>query len=903
MEYLQYEKDDSEDLPPGWSTCLRGARKIYLTPSPKSVKIDSRAKLLEYHERGRFLEMNVDQLKFGKRKLKPFDIASFDCQDNVVDKDTTDLKEVFEAPHTFEEIEIEKSSTAKLKKEQITLSESVLKLTKDTSKDTDHKALLEDSARKLNALRLKTLNLKSNLHSDPELLKLQDSLLNCSTEEELVRVIWSSPNIQKRLISLLSSRFLEQVMGLGFKKENPLSNFPPNLNKNLYTEIIDTALVHSEDLLLTLLALTVKNESPVSAKDVVQLAYLFATIAESVDPGNNVMKKVKSLDLKSCGLTNHGLDSLAAVGATVTSRSYRNDRDMLAGISEEIAKQYAKKGIPQFTFDNMDLQINNIMHHFTLNFMEFESKDTSGFKTAGLAKSDMLEFFTLDTVLLDEDKTLLDHYKFVTTVTLGRFLGKEIPGLGWMLEVLPRHYHHPNRDTAGNKSLIHVSKPLYYQETVNDDMMKIMSALQLEYLTLVGQQAEDKEGYFSNLRKMLSVDCSEEEREAAEKVVRKQVLLSGELICHGDQLTNERFESCKRLAQGSSSAFERFEFMPIFRLGTFHMRMSKTIQDLENGMPSVVNREDELSYGYFRTILGLTHITNNVNSIKKDFEKHDQFCLEVGKEIIKNAFKTVMEPSAHTFPRNLQGAQDLILAFLSKADIKFYYELENYDEKEPYDDVLSACRSYASRTVMSMIADTVVHESDGLGCRAVRTAMILYFLNKKLAQTSKYAASLLVNKIYFLGASEKTKKRIDYLACCNPKGGAGNGLDRDIVNEHKVRECKDVFKGLHSQLRDIVVTKSVLGENVISMIRSHDNDSIQYHAPNSKTQQYMTEDEKLRISSELNRVQPFSQERQKIEYYDKISGSPFTGLTKERIMWFLKRNQSNFKKSYPHKNL
>ena len=204
---------------------------------------------------------------------------------------------------------------------------------------------------------------------------------------------------------------------------------------------------------------------------------------------------------------------------------------------------------------------------------------------------------------------------------------------------------------------------------------------------------------------------------------------------------------------------------------------------------------------------------------------------------------------------------------------------------------------------MSLVADSVVHESDGLGCRAVRTAMILYFLNKKLAQTSKYAASLLSNKIYFLGASEKTKARIDSLACCNPRGGDGNGLDRDIVNEHKVRECKEVFKGLHSQLTDSVVTKSVLGENVISMIRSQDNDSMLHHVASSSTQQYMTDDQKMRVRSELDRVQPFSQERTKIDYFDKIPGSPFSGLTQERILWFLKRNQTNFKKSYPHKNL
>ena len=316
-----------------------------------------------------------------------------------------------------------------------------------------------------------------------------------------------------------------------------------------------------------------------------------------------------------------------------------------------------------------------------------------------------------------------------------------------------------------------------------------------------------------------------------------------------------------------------------------------------------MNREDELSYGYFRTVLGLTHITNNPNSIKKEFEKHDQFCLEVGKEVIKNAFKTFLNSSTSTFPRNQEGAKQMILTFLAEADIKYYYTSKSYDEEAPFDDALSACRSYASRTVMSMIGDTVVHESDGLGCRAVRTAMILYFLNKKIQQTSKYAQSLLINKIYYLGASAKTKARIDALACCNPKGGDGNGLDRDIVNEHKVRSVKDVLKGLHSQLTDSVVTKSVLGDNVLSLIKSQDNDSMLFHPPKSSTQQFITEEQKLRIRNDLDRIQPFSQSRVKIDYFDKISGSPFAGLTKERILWFLKRNQVKFRKMYPHKNL
>ena len=168
--------------------------------------------------------------------------------------------------------------------------------------------------------------------------------------------------------------------------------------------------------------------------------------------------------------------------------------------------------------------------------------------------------------------------------------------------------------------------------------------------------------------------------------------------------------------------------------------MNKTILDLENGMPLDTNVDDLLSLGYFRTTLNLNFITHKSDVIKREFEKHDQFCLAVGKAVLVNAFKSFIMKFPEFVIRGAEGTKKLILKFLDETDIKYFYDIDNYDEKKPFDDALSACRSYAGRTVMSLVADSVVHESDGLGCRAVRTAMIPYFLNKKLAQTSKYAA-------------------------------------------------------------------------------------------------------------------------------------------------------------------
>ena len=68
-----------EMLPLGWTIIEENDRKIYVTPSPKSVKIDCRSRLKEFHRQGRFKEMEVDKLIFGKKRKKKtetFNLAS-----------------------------------------------------------------------------------------------------------------------------------------------------------------------------------------------------------------------------------------------------------------------------------------------------------------------------------------------------------------------------------------------------------------------------------------------------------------------------------------------------------------------------------------------------------------------------------------------------------------------------------------------------------------------------------------------------------------------------------------------------------------------------------------------------------------------------------------------------------
>jgi hypothetical protein len=103
--------------------------------------------------------------------------------------------------------------------------------------------------------------------------------------------------------------------------------------------------------------------------------------------------------------------------------------------------------------------------------------------------------------------------------------------------------------------------------------------------------------------------------------------------------------------------------------------------------------------------------------------------------------------------------------------------------------------------------------------------MMFYSLNRKFVQHSKSAMALMSN-LAFMGASPRTKARIDLLVTCNPTGGLGKGLPRDQINDHDVKVVKESLLRLHSQITDNVLSKAILGDNVLSQIQEHDDQSM-----------------------------------------------------------------------------
>ena len=93
--------------------------------------------------------------------------------------------------------------------------------------------------------------------------------------------------------------------------------------------------------------------------------------------------------------------------------------------------------------------------------------------------------------------------------------------------------------------------------------------------------------------------------------------------------------------------------------------------------------------------------------------------------------------------------------------------------------------------------------------------------------------------------------------------------------------------------------KTVTSLSVINSITTHDMESMLSNSYSSNTSyDYIGEEKRKIMAEEISRVNPFSQNRIPINLYDKSTGSPFSGMSIEKIDRFVNRNCANFKRKF-----
>ena len=250
-------------LPDGWKRCEDDSGQVYFLTRHPQVKITKRCTLEEYHRKGRYWEMKLDDLDFGRKKrTKKFaytDDAKKYKENNKPDfptKVVEELPELLEPDYELENVEeldnvfmtkngVEQEEVfeERDKKEMILsaarkkLESAVKKLTINDENPVNHKQALLDTVKLLNKKRMKSEDV------DWSEMKILKRKIDASTSvDDLILVLTGSPLIKDKLSSVAHSKILEQMLSITSLPNNPLTHFPLDINKNHYAEIMSFAL-------------------------------------------------------------------------------------------------------------------------------------------------------------------------------------------------------------------------------------------------------------------------------------------------------------------------------------------------------------------------------------------------------------------------------------------------------------------------------------------------------------------------------------------------------------------------------------------------------------------------------------------------------------------------------------
>ena len=176
----------------------------------------------------------------------------------------------------------------------------VKQLTVDPSVETNHRSSLVAVAGKLNKIR--SVNLLEGLN----LVQMKQAIESAKSAEGVLQILWTCQGVREFFVRRESSSNLEDLLVLS-SSPSPLNQFPPNINRNVYSDLISFGLENAPGLISLLLSLLVKKGKPVVEKDVVRIATVFSSLAHTISAKNNAVAKTKTLLFQSHGTTVEGM--------------------------------------------------------------------------------------------------------------------------------------------------------------------------------------------------------------------------------------------------------------------------------------------------------------------------------------------------------------------------------------------------------------------------------------------------------------------------------------------------------------------------------------------------------------------------------------------------------------------
>ena len=731
---------------------------------------------------------------------------------------------------------------------------------------------------------------------------------------------------------VVEDRLLEELLSLS-RSEGvlPLSDWPNNINKNWFSDVVHFAHAHSPVTLSFILRITKKDiESNVSPADVVNIATIYAQMAHLVDQSNNVLAKMNTIQLKMEGCTDEGINALAKLNLTQTARNLRNLRDDFAEVAEKLLEEETKEFPDQKTLDNCDQKGANT----TVEYRETEMEDTTNLNTDGMAPEEVAKLFTPELITMTEKdlESELKEYGRVMAIAVGRKIGINRPNTPQLEKFLPEHHTHKWSNLPIRPAKITLVPPHYFKETVISETIQMAVELQREFLDLIKKQQPNNLQFAKDLEHIYRAVVEEEEqedksnREQAEFRVQLVCKLHGENIMHGDLLTFQKFRQAELMRVSSVRAVDRLEYIGIFRMQLFHLVMSKTCQvllssclrplasllmispqDIKACMPDRNKVGDKGSLGHAAAVMGINGwFSNDKKKVVRcgNFERHQQHNEAWQMAQLLNMFDNffMLNPDSVAEIKSEETAVLFIQNMLLHYGALWYWDPKFVDPQTDFKcDAFLASRDAVIRLVIDLTFEQCERENDAVVLRALRRVMIPMFLMKSKAQTSKYARYTLMDLVIELSASERSQVRMEHLVTTNPSGTRGGGMFRDKWNEVMVRLVKDAIRRQHSALRDLQIQTLIKSLSVMDNLHRHNLKSRLYETKGRQRSGDLVGKQRWELLTEITtEVNPFNLSREMVSDFElKSKGSPFVGLKIPELQRFMTNVKRDFILCYP----
>ena len=405
---------------------LDGKRCNYRTPPPRSRWLDRKQSVVLYlkaeHAQGRMLDLKAEMFCFGKRKAEGDQTGR---ESTSVGMGTTEL------------------------------------VTKDPGVVLDHRHILSTTAKRLDSF----ITGRGQPASSECVEGAKERVAGAVDDKSLLSALMSD----SKLVDCLAGEILElHVSEIAGIRGGPLTQFPPDVNRNLYADIVEWAMQEIPGSLAHVAGLATRRDRPVLPRDVVVIASALANSAYLVNHHISAVIQLRSWTSQAEGLHDSGLDRLSACSLVSPARTLNQQKDVLTEQGAQLLVTAGSRNgsaMPrQYILDNVDINGEHLM----LKVSVLENEDTSHLGVTGLSKEESVRLIKKE--LVNMSSPARDEQRHHLLDMLYHHWGAEVGGYGGertarLKKLLSGKHRHTYSEETLKSSTTFIEKLYPCQET------------------------------------------------------------------------------------------------------------------------------------------------------------------------------------------------------------------------------------------------------------------------------------------------------------------------------------------------------------------------------------------------------------------------------------------------------